>query len=161
MAKKLFVPERIANARKKQAISMEIPDAVKKGFQNIEDNPNSKDPSKLEASALERLPQPVGYRILVIPYYMKSQTKGGIYIPDATRDRESFATVAAYVVKLGSDAYNDENKFPTGAWCSEKSWVLMGRYAGNRFKVENLEVRLINDDNIIATILDPSDISYV
>ena len=29
----------------------------------------------------------------------------------------------------------------------------------NRFKVENLEVRLINDDNIIATILDPSDIS--
>ena len=30
MAKKLFVPERIANARKKQAISMEIPDAVKR-----------------------------------------------------------------------------------------------------------------------------------
>ena len=161
MAKKLFVPERIANARKKQAISMEIPDAVKKGFQNIEDNPNSKDPSKLEASALERLPQPVGYRILVIPYYMKSQTKGGIYIPDATRDRESFATVAGYVVKLGPDAYSDTGKFPTGAWCSEKSWILMGRYAGNRFKVENLEVRLINDDNIIATILDPSDISYV
>ena len=161
MAKKLFVPERIANARKKQAKSMELPDSVKTGFQNIQDNPNSKDPSKLEASALERLPQPVGYRILVIPYYMKSQTKGGIYIPDATRDRESFATVAAYVVKLGPDAYTDENKFPTGAWCSEKSWVLMGRYAGNRFKVENLEVRLINDDNIIATILDPSDISYV
>ena len=100
MAKKLFVPERIANARKKQAISMEIPDAVKKGFQNIEDNPNSKDPSKLEASALERLPQPVGYRILVIPYYMKSQTKGGIYIPDATRDRESFATVASVCRKI-------------------------------------------------------------
>ena len=43
----------------------------------------------------------------------------------------------------------------------EKSWVLMGRYAGNRFKVDGLEVRLINDDNIIATILDPADISYV
>ena len=160
MAKKLIVPERVANARKKTA-TMEVPEAIKKGFPKLEDNPNSKDPSKLETSALERLPQPVGYRILVIPYYMKSQTKGGIYIPDATRDRESFATVAAYVVKLGPDAYSDENKFPTGAWCSEKSWVLMGRYAGNRFKVENLEVRLINDDNIIATILDPSDISYV
>ena len=161
MVKKLFVPERIANARKKQAISMEIPEAVKKGFPKIEDTPNSKDPSKLETSALERLPQPVGYRILVIPYYMKSQTKGGVYIPDATRDRESFATVAGYVVKLGPDAYSDTGKFPTGAWCSEKSWIHMGRYAGNRFKVENLEVRLINDDNIIATILDPSDISYV
>ena len=99
MAKKLFVPERFANARKKEA-SMEIPDAVKKGFPKLEDNPNSKDPSKLEPSALERLPQPVGYRVLVIPYYMKSQTKGGVFIPDATRDRESFATVAGYVVKL-------------------------------------------------------------
>ena len=38
---------------------------------------------------------------------------------------------------------------------------IIGRYAGNRFKVEGLEVRLINDDNIIATILDPEDISYV
>jgi len=27
--------------------------------------------------------------------------------------------------------------------------------------VDGLEVRLINDDNIIATILDPADISYV
>ena len=128
MTKKLFVPERFADARKKGA-TMEIPDAVKKGFPKIEDNPNSKDPSKLEASALERLPQPVGYRILVIPYYMKQQTKGGVFIPDATRERESFATVAAYVVKLGSDANTDTGKFPTGAWCSEKSWVLMGRYA--------------------------------
>ena len=62
---------------------------------------------------------------------------------------------------MGPDAYKDEDKFPTGAYCSEKEWVLMGRYAGNRFKVEGLELRLINDDNIIAKILDPTDISYV
>ena len=148
MTKQLFVPERI-----------------KKGFEqkvnDKENNPNSENPEKLEPSALERLPNPVGYRLLVIPYYMKEKTKGGIYVPDATRDRESFATVAAYVVKIGPDAYKDEQKFPTGAWCSINSWVLMGRYAGNRFKVDGLEVRLINDDNIIATILDPADISYV
>jgi co-chaperonin GroES (HSP10) len=157
MAKKLFVPERFANARKKDA----IPEPIKKGFKNEEENPNSKDPSELDVSVIDRLPQPVGYRLLVIPYYLGAQTKGGVYLPDAIRDRESFATVAGYVVKIGPDAYKDENKFPSGAWCSEKSWVLMGRYAGNRFKVENLEVRLINDDNIIATILDPTDISYV
>ena len=81
-------------------------------------------------------------------------------MPDATRDREAFATVAAYVVKVGPDAYKDQDKFPSGAWAHEKSGS-MGRYAGNRFKVEGLEVRLINDDNIIATILDPADISYV
>ena len=50
MVKKLFVPERIANARKKEA-TMEIPEAVKKGFPKIEDNPNSKDPSELDVSA--------------------------------------------------------------------------------------------------------------
>ena len=77
------------------------------------------------------------------------------------RERESFATVAAYVVKLGPDAYADAQKFPNGPWCNEKDWVLIGRYSGNRFKVEGLEVRIINDDNIIATILDPKDISYV
>ena len=157
MAKKLFVPERYANARKTDA---PIPDPIKKGFKE-DDTLNSRDPSELDGSVIDRLPQPVGYRLLVIPYYLGAQTKGGIYLPDATRDRESFATVAGYVVKIGPDAYKDENKFPTGAWCSEKTWVLMGRYAGNRFKVENLDVRLINDDNIIATILDPTDISYV
>jgi chaperonin GroES len=92
---------------------------------------------------------------------MRAKTAGGIIIPDKVRERESFATVAAYVVKVGPDAYMDAQKFPTGPWCGEKSWVLMGRYAGNRFKVDGLEVRLINDDNIIATILDPADISYV
>jgi co-chaperonin GroES (HSP10) len=160
MTKKLFVPEKVAASASK-AVSSELPTAIKKGFDKIEDSKNSEDPSKLEGSALERLPQPVGYRLLVIPYYMPEKTKSGVYIPNQTRDRESFATVAAYVVKVGPDAYKDENKFPSGPWCQEKSWVLMGRYSGNRFKVDGLEVRLINDDNIIATILDPSDISYV
>lgn len=160
MTKKLFVPEKVAASASK-AGSSEVPAAIKKGFDKIQESKNSEDPSQIEGSALERLPQPVGYRLLVIPYYMSEKTKGGVYIPNQTRDRESFATVAAYVVKVGPDAYKDGNKFPSGAWCQEKSWVLMGRYSGNRFKVDGLEVRLINDDNIIATILDPSDISYV
>ena len=153
MTKKLYVPDRIL-AQKAKAVNP-TPKAISKAFDNKEEaNENSKDPSKLDVSILERLPQPTGYRILVIPYYLSEKTKGGIIIPDATRDRESFATVVAYVVKLGTDAYN-------GAYCSEKNWVLMGRYAGNRFKVDGLELRIINDDNIIATILDPADISYV
>ena len=158
MSKKLYVPDRFLGKKVINPTSSPI----SKGFgKNAEPNKNEDDPSKLDASLLDRLPQPTGYRILVIPYYPKEKTKGGIYIPDATRERESFATVVAYVVKMGPDAYKDEDKFPTGAYCSEKEWVLMGRYAGNRFKVEGLELRLINDDNIIAKILDPTDISYV
>ena len=158
MSKKLYVPDRLL--AKKQINP--VPPAIGKGFgQDKEPNKNEDDPSKIDSSIIDRLPQPTGYRLLVIPYYPKEKTKGGVYIPDATRDRESFATVVAYVVKMGPDAYKDADKFPTGAYCSEKEWVLMGRYAGNRFKVEGLELRLINDDNIIAKILDPTDISYV
>ena len=158
MSKKLYVPDRLL--AKKQINP--VPPAIGKSFGKAEEsNKNEDDPSKIDSSVIDRLPQPTGYRLLVIPYYPKEKTKGGIYIPDATRDRESFATVVAYVVKMGPDAYKDVDKFPTGAYCSEKEWVLMGRYAGNRFKVEGLELRLINDDNIIAKILDPTDVSYV
>ena len=159
MTKKLYVPDHMAVKPKDME---KIPRSIKTAFgKDKEESKNENDPSKMEASALERLPQPTGYRMFIIPYYPSAQTKGGLYVPDAVRDREAFATVAAYVVKLGPDAYKDSQKFPNGPWCNEKDWVLIGRYAGNRFKVEGLEVRIINDDNIIATILDPKDISYV
>ena len=162
MTKKLFVPEHVAKAAA-TAIkgSSEIPKPIENAFGKVAKNKNSDDPSDIKQSALERLPQPTGYRILIIPYYPSEKTKGGIIVPDAVRERESFATVSAYVVKLGPDAYKDAQKFPSGSYANEKDWVLIGRYSGNRFKVEGLEVRVINDDNIIATILDPKDISYV
>jgi co-chaperonin GroES (HSP10) len=162
MTKKLYVPDHVAARMKKPDGMANIPDPLQTAFGKPKpDNLNENNPSDMEESALERLPQPTGYRLLIIPYYPSEKTKGGVYVPDQVRDREAFATVAAYVVKMGPDAYKDEQKFPTGPWCSEKDWVLIGRYAGNRFKVEGLEVRIINDDNIIATILDPTDISYV
>ena len=160
MNKKLYVPERVAKAAKKTKLSQPLENAFKTQ-EPQEENKNVDDPSNIEPSVLERLPQPTGYRVLIIPYYPSAKTKGGLYIPDQARERESFATVSAYVVKLGPDAYKDEQKFPSGPYCQEKSWVLIGRYAGNRFKVDGLEVRIINDDNIISTILDPTDISYV
>ena len=162
MTKKLFVPEHVARAAanvtgESSQISKPLENAFGKGAKSK----NTDDPSEMKQSSLERLPQPTGYRVLIIPYYPSEKTKGGLIVPDAVRERESFATVAAYVVKLGPDAYSDAQKFPSGPWCNEKDWVLIGRYSGNRFKVEGLEVRIINDDNIISTILDPKDISYV
>ena len=162
MTKKLFVPDHVAKAANKAITgASELPRPIENAFGKSVKNQNSDDPSELEQSALERLPQPTGYRILIIPYYPGEKTKGGIIVPDAVRERESFATVAAYVVKLGPDAYSDAQKFPSGPYANEKDWVLIGRYSGNRFKVDGLEVRIINDDNIISTILDPKDISYV
>ena len=110
-------------------------------------------------SLTERVPQPTGWRILVMPYMGKDKTDGGVYVPDPVREKEMRATVVAYVVKLGSLAYKDFDKFgEEGTWCKEGDWVCIGRYAGSRFQIEGGEVRIINDDEVIATIVNPDDI---
>jgi co-chaperonin GroES (HSP10) len=115
------------------------------------------DPSKLDDSVLERMPQPTGWKILVLPYRGKGVTKGGILLTKESQDKEQLATVVAYVVKCAPLCYSGEKY---GApWCGEKQWVLIGRYAGARFKLDDgAEVRIINDDEVIATISNPDDI---
>ena len=117
------------------------------------------DPTLLKKSLLDRMPTPTGWRILVLPYRGKGVTEGGIQLVKETVDRESLSTVVAYVFKVGPLAYKETEKYGNEPWCKEKDWVLIGRYAGSRFKLEDdYEVRIINDDDIIGTILDPDDI---
>jgi co-chaperonin GroES (HSP10) len=99
-----------------------------------------------------------------MPYQGRAKSDGGIAIPDAVRTREALATVVAYVLKVGPLAYQDIAKFGEDsekAWCKEGDWVCIGRYAGARFRIEGGEVRIINDDEVIATILEPDDIQHV
>ena len=117
------------------------------------------DPSLLSKTVLERMPTPSGWRMLVIPYIGKRTSKGGIHLTKETVDRESLATVVAYVVKKGLLCYSDKEKYGETPWCEEGDWVLIGRYAGARFKLDDGdEVRIINDDEVIGTILNPDDI---
>ena len=78
-----------------------------------------------------------------------------------TAETIQMTTVCAYVLKLGPLAYQDKDKFPTGAWCKKGDWIIFGRYAGSRFKIEGAEVRILNDDEIIATISNPEDILHL
>ena len=122
--------------------------------------PKSKvlDPSKADASLLEKLPNPSGWRLLILPYRGKSKTDGGIYIPDKVLEDGQIQTVVGYGLKKGPLAYKDKDKFPEGDWCQEKDWVIFARYAGSRFRIDGGEVRILNDDEILATISDPEDI---
>jgi co-chaperonin GroES (HSP10) len=129
----------------------------------VDANERVLDPSLLDKPLLERLPQPTGWRVLVMPYQGKAKTASGLYIPDEVREREAVATVVAYVMKLGPLAYKDPAKFGDDSepWCKEGQWVCIGRYSGSRFKIDGGEVRIINDDEVIATILEPDDIKHV
>ena len=116
------------------------------------------DPKLLDKSLLDRMPDPAGWRILVLPYKGKGMSEGGIQLVKETVDREALSTVICYVLKVGPLAYQD-NKYGDNPWCQKGDWILIGRYAGTRFRLEDdNEVRIINDDEVIAKILDPDDI---
>src|SRR5210317_3855 len=118
------------------------------------------DPKKIDKSTLDKLPTPTGYRILVLPYAGPKKTKGGLYLSDTTQETIQMTTVCAYVLKMGDLCYKDKEKFPNGPWCQKGDWVIFGRYAGSRFKIEGGEVRILNDDEIIAKINNPEDILH-
>jgi len=157
----LILPEHLA---KKRAEALEnqkalVPEGIDSAFVKQEDR--VLDPSKLPETTLARLPQPTGWRILILPYRGREQTKGGVFKPDEYLDRQSLATVVAYVLAVGPDCYADKNKFQNGPWCKKGDWIILGRYAGSRFRLEGGEVRIINDDEVIAKIADPDDIMNV
>ena len=104
------------------------------------------------------MPVPTGWRILVLPYKGQGKTKGGVILADQTMEERGYSTVTGYVLKVGPDAYRDKERFPNGPWCKEKDWIVFGRYAGSRFGIEGGEVRILNDDEIIAVVKDPEDI---
>jgi co-chaperonin GroES (HSP10) len=135
-------------------------DAAKEGVKSLYKEPQEKvlDPDAMEKSLLERMPQPTGWRMLILPYRGKETTESGIYIPNKVLDDGQIQTVVGYVVKQGPLCYKDTEKFPEGPWCTEKQWVVFARYAGSRFRIEGGECRIINDDEILAVIDDPEDI---
>jgi len=132
--------------------------SLQEAYVNLEDK--VLDPTKIDLSMMERMPSPTGWRILILPYRGKGKTEGGVLLPDAVIDRESLSTVCGFVLRVGPLAYEDKEKFPSGPWCQEKDWVIFGRYAGSRFKIDGGEVRILNDDEIIAVIQDPEDILH-
>lgn len=111
-------------------------------------------PSEMNETQVDQLPQPTGYRILIMPFRGKSRTDGGIILTEETVERERLAATVGYVLKVGPDAYSDKTRF-IEPWCEEGDWVLFGRYAGARIPIEGGEIRILNDDEVIAKVNSP------
>ena len=118
------------------------------------------DPNAIDKTTLDSLPTPTGYRILVLPYAGPKKTKGGILLSDTTQETIQMTTVCGLVLKMGDLCYHDKGKFPKGPWCQLNEWVIFSRYSGSRFKIDGGEVRVLNDDEVISTIKDPTDILH-
>ncbi len=116
-----------------------------------------KEPTKTN---LEKLPNPTGWRLLVMPFKVKEKSEGGIIIAQETLDRARAAVQVGYVLKMGPLCYMDKERYPTGPWCKPKDWVIFARYAGSRMEIEGGEIRMLNDDEVLGTIDDPKDLIH-
>ena len=107
-----------------------------------------------------KLPKPTGWRLLVLPFKMKEKTKGGLMLAETTLEKQQVASQVGLVMAMGPQCYKDKERYPEGPWCKEKDWVMFARYAGSRIKIEGGEMRLLNDDEVLATIDSPEDILH-
>jgi co-chaperonin GroES (HSP10) len=106
----------------------------------------------------DRLPDPVGYKLLVIKPKVVDKTESGLVVSSEFVRKEEAGAVVGLVLKVGDMAYKDETKFPTGPWCKEGDFVLIGAYRGSRFSVDGEEFIMVNDDMIEGTVEDPRGI---
>jgi co-chaperonin GroES (HSP10) len=117
-------------------------------------------PDNIGDETVNELPEPSGYRLLVLPFTPKNKTKGGIIFSQETLDRARIATTCGYVLKMGPLCYKDE-KFTSGPWCKKGDWVIFARYAGSRLPIEGGEVRLLNDDEVLGIIKNPESVLHL
>ena len=74
---------------------------------------------------------------------------------DKVKSIEESATVCLFVMQLGDLAYQDKDRFQSGAWCKEGDFVITRAYSGTRIKIHGKEFRIINDDTVEAVVDDP------
>jgi len=111
-----------------------------------------------EVSDPTNLPELPGFHVLVRPVSVKSKTKGGIFIPDSTKDDMSYLTTVGKVIALGELAYKDVDKFPNGGWCNIGDYVCYGKHAGTKLYYQNVKLLLLFDDQVIMRVSDPKDL---
>ena len=152
--------ETLSTSETKKEIPKTVNALEQKYKEQAKEEPHAKrlDPESIK-EMVDQLPEPVGYRILVLPFTPREKTKGGILFSQEQLDKARISTTCGYVLKLGPDAYMDTKKFER-AWCNKGDWVIFARYAGSRLPIEGGEVRILNDDEVLGTIGDPESILH-
>ena len=111
-----------------------------------------------EVADPEVLPELPGFHVLIRPVSVKRQTKGGILLPDSTKEDMSYLTTVGKVIVLGDLAYMDKDKFPSGAWCNVGDYVCYGKHTGTKLLYKGVRFILLFDDQITMKVGDPKDL---
>jgi len=114
--------------------------------------------NKKDEDKATQLPQPQGYKILCAIPEMEKEYESGLIKADETIRTEEILTTVLFVVALGPDCYSDKDRYPTGPWCKVGDFILVRPNAGSRLLIHGKEFRIINEDSVEATVLDPRGI---
>ncbi len=149
--------EQLSNSENPK-IKYALADKYEEENKKIEDK-EQKTYDRLKSKESDKLPKPTGWRMLLLPFKMKEKTKGGLILGQETLEKQQVASQCGLVLAMGPHCY-DKEKFPEGPWCKKGDWVVFARYAGSRIHIDGGEVRLLNDDEVLATIENPEDILH-
>jgi len=67
-------------------------------------------------------------------------------------------TTVGKVLAIGDTAYDDDDKFPKGPWCSVGDYVCYGKHTGQKFFYKGVRMLLMFDDQVSMVIKDPKEL---
>src|SRR5213083_3778048 len=91
--------------------------------------------------------RPVGDRVVVKPVEREEKTKSGIVLPDTAKEKPQEGIVQA----VGTGRILDNGtKIPMELKVGDK--VLYAKYAGNEFKIEEIEYLIVSEKDVLAIL---------
>lgn len=96
--------------------------------------------------------KPTGGHLLVMPEKVEAKTKGGIFLPETTREKEQQAATVGKLVAVGPTAWKDIDD--GSAWAAVGDKISYARYAGvSMLGKDGESYVLINDNDVLAVLL--------
>src|SRR5438067_13264865 len=91
--------------------------------------------------------RPLGGRVVVKPVEKEEKTKSGIVLPDTAKEKPQEGIVEA----VGTGRILDNGtKVPMELKVGDK--VLYAKYAGNEFKLDEIEYLSVSEKDVLATV---------
>ena len=91
--------------------------------------------------------KPLGDRVVVKPVEREERTKSGIVLPDTAKEKPQEGIVEA----VGTGRLLDNGtKVPMELQVGDK--ILYAKYAGNEFKVDEIEYLIISEKDVLAVV---------
>ncbi|MEK7171191.1 MAG: co-chaperone GroES [Patescibacteria group bacterium] len=92
--------------------------------------------------------QPLADRLVVKPLDAETVSKSGIVIPDTAKEKPQEGEVMA--VGPGRWDEDGEKRLPMQVKVGDR--VLFGKYAGDEFKLDGVEYKIIREDEVLGIL---------